>query len=169
MNRRSQNQNRKFGQEGGWRILRQAVLNDHRSAHKQQTSRLSNGRRDIGDVQRNPPKPSVRRWEEYETLRTAGAGFWVRLKANTSGQMRIDKGLAWRGDSFMPWLVLGNVMVESSTWLARSGRSALEYEHWSFFIVFNSFLCGGTGRSRFTRMRVVGQLASWQTRTVEVS
>lgn len=79
--------------------------------------------------------------------------------------MRIDKGLAWRGDSFMPWLVLGNVMVESSTRLARSGRSALEYEHWSFFIVFNSFLCGGTGRSRFTKMRVVGQLAE---RTVEV-
>lgn len=45
----------------------------------------------------------------------------------------------------MPWLVLGNVMVESSTRLARSGRSALEYEHWSFFIVFNSFFMWRNG------------------------
>lgn len=36
----------------------------------------------------------------------------------------------------MPWLVLGNVVDESSTRLARSGRSTSKYEHGSFFYLF---------------------------------
>lgn len=59
----------------------------------------------------------------------------------------------------MPWLVLGNVVDESSTRLARSGRSASEYEHGSFFIFLHTLFLWRNGTITFLMRTVVGQFA----------